>query len=579
MPNRPETLNNTFYDDPNSRPDITLYENQTQEWNPASQPQENISETQQFQDLNIELPKDLKQILEQLKADWEILKQPTPTFYQHPAWKKFQQISSRYTYYTWVPIINHQYPEFNFVIIYYAVHGTILPKHFCKAFVNAEGTLCWLEEEIFNEWKKQGEIKWCPVSKIWAPKDSFITINSLNPKTKETIQITFALGGKKYNNLNYEKCQFCKYNWIITDLIFNKHTDSRSCLPCSLKLKDQKNINPPHTLETVFAGYHSHRERISLGNTIVPGSWTFYIQRLNTIKDQDSLPMGLEIELQCKIDSHKSVAWKIYQAQLEHNPLWHNFYTEGDGSLAPAGIEIITNPMTLGVHQQYWEKMLPELRKYCVGWNIEKYGADEKEYLYGIHITFHRRYWTDFQLARLTKFLNTRDNKDLIIAIAQRKTIYGGHALGCSTNQLNQLLVMEKKGIKNSGRSTVHIKAGIPHVELRMFQSTLNHTSFMKNLEFIDAFHKWVKETPFNITQEAFLQWLHKTPLQYRYPHLLAYLGKLHFPCKYHKPWNNPWVNTFQNKGQQPLFNFTPIQQIEVDSLEDEADVLDYTNE
>jgi hypothetical protein len=329
-----------------------------------------------------------------------------------------------------------------------------------------------------------------------------------------------------------DNCNSCRRHWVKGFIKYSPRTEKETCPICT------KAFNKPHTDRYVFGEYHARRDR-----------WNFFIARKD---NETSIPMGIEIEMQNKYtndetrDPHQA-SWAIYQAQLAHNPNWHEFYTERDGSLAAGGLELVSNPMTLEFAQEYWGKMLPEVRKHCVGWNVFKYngGADNS---YGIHITVSKKYLTNYQIGRLYKFFEHKGNQLFLQCIAQRIYNYSSGLLADGTKyflQGNVGYAKGKLGCSTNRYSSMNIKQ--EHVEFRLFASTLNEVSFMKNYEFIDAMWHWVKETAFSTSHHDFLNWLSNKPRAIkRYPNLFLYLNKDAFYVRIKGPKAVKYDNTFK---------------------------------
>ena len=69
--------------------------------------------------------------------------------------------------------------------------------------------------------------------------------------------------------------------------------------------------------------------------------------------------------------------------------------------------------------------------------------------------------------------------------------------------------------------------------EFRLFCSTLNTTSFMKNLEFVWALVAWTKPeaaTGSTWMHTDFLNWLNTPANRKEYPNLITYLSKTKYP-------------------------------------------------
>jgi hypothetical protein len=222
------------------------------------------------------------------------------------------------------------------------------------------------------------------------------------------------------------------------------------------------------------------------------------------------------------------------------------------------------SPMSLPYHQWYWSLMLPEIRKYCTGWNTETFvGNNPQNNNYGIHMTFSRKWWTDLQLARLIKFIDNPLNQPLIRAIAQRSQIYNGETLAGQKFQLkHKVLIKNKKIVAGTNR---YVPVNVKNdnlVELRFFRTTLNTESFLKNLEWFFSFYEWVQTTPFSINAVHYIDWLQHHQLGYgRYSNLYRYLGRETFPCKgVQGGVTNTWRNMFCDihKRKPLIFNIEP---------------------
>jgi hypothetical protein len=112
----------------------------------------------------------------------------------------------------------------------------------------------------------------------------------------------------------------------------------------------------------------------------------------------------------------------------------------------------------------------------------------------------------------------------------------------------------------------VHIKGPATDlVEVRMFRSTLNQESFLKNLEFIDAFLAWTKETGWSVNYIDFLAWLGTKPHHYsRYANLLSYLSKDKFSLwDASRPLVNPWKEKVRQRKQSK--HLTPAPKLVYD--------------
>ncbi len=441
-------------------------------------------------------------------------------------------------------------------------------KSECKSYWNKQG-LQWIQANVWNDLQSDNSIHWDSIEKEWCYKDCFFTVYKPINKDKYEGNLIAFIKGK---HTQYQACDKCDIWWAKEHFKYNEYLDLKVCFKCNLE-NQLTPVNKPHTFATIYGTYHSHHSK-----------WQFYIQRLDK-EEKQALPMGVEIEMNLKSGEPNEVPptmWKLYERQKEFNKDWHNFYTESDGSLSEKGsVEFITNPMTLAYHQKYWELMLPEIRKYCVGWNIEKFlDNTSKAAHYGIHITCHRKYWPDLSLARFMKFLANQENQSFIFAIAQRRIIYRGQHIG---NRLkNDLQIAKLTAVHNKKLicsddfhyAPIRLKDN-GCMEIRIFNSTLNQESFLKNLEFVDAFNHWCKETAFSVDYIQFLKWLASHYKHERiYANLLSYLHKDKFGCKHGPPVCNVWKDLIQARPLGQLVLFEPTAATE--GLEDRLDVLNH---
>ncbi len=317
----------------------------------------------------------------------------------------------------------------------------------------------------------------------------------------------------------HDLCTGCRQTWYKSSMQFSKALDEVVCPVCSEKK------NADHDLDSVHGGYHSHR-----------GEWKFFIRRKD---NEQTLPMGIEIEMASRVISRSmsQLSMEMYNTQRDFNKDWHEIYFERDGSIGDNGLECVSNPMTLDFAKDYWEKMLPVFRAKCIGWRTKAVRNTDTA-SYGIHLTCHRKYFTNLQLARTVKFFNDINNHDFLKAIAQRDYLYGNESWCLKTNpSLADCQVLKDLGAtriqQSRGKySPVNIKV-INLIEFRMFASTLNQESFMKNYEFLDSFWHWVRETSYSTDWKQYIQWLavQKQTVR-RWPNLVAYIYRDHFYVK-----------------------------------------------
>lgn len=407
-------------------------------------------------------------------------------------------------------------------------------------------TLMWLKATKWDIQKEKGHIIWDDIEQNWWSNKTKIDVKY----RKQDGQIALKATIMNYTFFKkYKRCDTCSYFVNKTDLFHDDDLEIHSCIFCTPNGLNTKS-NPVYSQANCFGNYHTHSKE-----------WKFFYQR--TPKDDPkSFCVGMELEIHNK-DKDKQdesgakwAAYNILLAQKAIDESLNNCYFERDGSLSPGGLEMVTNPMSLAYHQWYWTLMLPEMRKYTVGWNTEQYcGKLPHSNNYGIHMTFSRRYWSDLQLARFIKFVDNPDNVTLVWAIAQRSAIYNGEQLAMKKQTLRDKVSMHNGKIRAGLNRYVPINVKGKLVEVRFFRSTLNTESFLKNIEWMFAFHEWVKTTPYNIQAAAFLMWLAGNPMAHsRYSNLVRYLTRDKFPVKGVGGMKNPWQKMFTDiRDKKPL--------------------------
>lgn len=376
----------------------------------------------------------------------------------------------------------------------------------------------------------------------------------------------------KWNAPELCDCSNCGLTFSKSELVFNELQDDIVDLSCDSAINKYKNEHPE--TNNPIAPYHSHRS-----------TWKFFPQKKGK---ERSIPMGIELEMHNKFDNSetgaKLAAKSILIALKEETP---QYYFEWDGSLSPGGFEMVANPMTLEFGNEWWSKSLPIIRKFCVGYGVEKLLKKNNNELdvtgldYGIHITVPRKFVPDSVIAKISRFFDQKENYEFISAIAQRSKLYGGYVLGqASIAKASSQLGWEKgkqgKMASKDRRQPINIKKGL--IEFRMFRSTLNQVSFLKNMEFIDALTSYFKEEMGqSVSHVCFINWLIKN--QKRYPNLILYLKHPLFFVKGIGPIKNVWSTLVKVKTSKinidPLKEYGPKPLYLDDTDKDETSMME----
>jgi hypothetical protein len=206
---------------------------------------------------------------------------------------------------------------------------------------------------------------------------------------------------------------------------------------------------------------------------------------------------------------------------------------ENDSSLdSRYGFEIITDP--LGYPE--WQDMGPRLCAGLIAQGTKGYNAPHGNNSYGIHITLDRCYLSPLQEARLMLFMASTENQNFMRMIAQRASIYSANMdIGMTPprhqkiSHLGGLCAVHgerrKKKLVGAGKyCPINFKTNL--AEIRIFQSTLNVDSFMKNLEWVWAMVEWVRDSTGSAWLHTdFVAWLgRRGGARVDYKHLYDYL-------------------------------------------------------
>jgi hypothetical protein len=139
--------------------------------------------------------------------------------------------------------------------------------------------------------------------------------------------------------------------------------------------------------------------------------------------------------------------------------------------------------------------------------------------------------------------LSAKENANFVRAIAQRNQIYNSrHGVGMGetdnikVRNISTEFITRRDtngvavGRKIYGRGKycpVNWKASL--AEFRIFQSTTNEMTFVKNLEFVWALQAWTKPeaaTGSSFNHLDFINWLNEPAQRKEFPNLVAFLSK-----------------------------------------------------
>jgi hypothetical protein len=191
----------------------------------------------------------------------------------------------------------------------------------------------------------------------------------------------------------------------------------------------------------------------------------------------------------------------------ERQKLWKSLpkdiFGERDGSLDEnGGIELIGAPYEFSQyvnHATSWKNVIDEAVN--LG---SKSGKEGQRNRYGMHISASRSLFpNDYLAAKFIVFFNMQD--EFCKMIAQRDIIYQGNYK--IRNNLKKCVgYMDEAGYlydyrgDRSWKKTIYtskyeaVQAAKNRLEVRIFRSTLDYSSFLKNIEFVEAVRRWTAE-------------------------------------------------------------------------------------
>jgi hypothetical protein len=274
---------------------------------------------------------------------------------------------------------------------------------------------------------------------------------------------------------NYVSCQSCGES-CATD---NCEYDDDSCeYTCNQCLQRQRNV---------IDGYHSRR------NESTRSSWLNKAYR-------DQVLFGVELEILSNRD----------QSALQHISSCakaQGFLAERDGSLDTSyGVEIIAPPLSIENCSKQWQQFLDNIAGNARGWQA---GTG-----YGMHVSFSRKTLTNLHSGKLMMFVH--QNQNLCEQVAGRSA--------------NEWCKYRPKKIGSGAYDNCWEKyealanRGNYRWEMRIFRSTLKHSGFMRNVEFVKACIDFTKQAQVKATEEDFKAWLFLPANRKSYPNLFNHI-------------------------------------------------------
>ena len=225
------------------------------------------------------------------------------------------------------------------------------------------------------------------------------------------------------------------------------------------------------------------------------------------------IKFGIELEVGCDRGYGRSDCAAVMAEAIDKSGTNIEQYAifKEDGSLSSCdGFEIVTRPDCPSVHKRIWDVTLsdPLVTKHMSSFNNGKCG---------IHIHVSRAPLTELWIGRLLVLVNSPSNRPMIHKIAGR-----------GANDYTRYY--DKKLSDGKGQGIERYEAlnigGSETIEFRVFRGTLNHDSFLKNIEFVEAALEFTRPHTRSLremdTPKPFLDFVSKE--RKLYPHLYAFL-------------------------------------------------------
>lgn len=219
---------------------------------------------------------------------------------------------------------------------------------------------------------------------------------------------------------------------------------------------------------------------------------------------------GIELEVECRKGNPGEHADKLNDA-LNNGKLGERCFFEEDGSLSH-GFEIITQPMGLDSHYQFWEWLTDK--------NLTRDLRSHDTSTCGLHIHINRDNIKDLQINKMCVFVHSPDNRNLVKAIARR------YAVGYASIHDKKLGTAHHASRGDARYEAVNI-TNHRTIEMRMFKGTLKHESMLAAIEFTNALvHFTAPASPagFMLNAHRFIDYINSNEIKVDTRNLRKYL-------------------------------------------------------
>jgi len=224
---------------------------------------------------------------------------------------------------------------------------------------------------------------------------------------------------------------------------------------------------------------------------------------------------GIELEVECRKGHPGDYVDKLNDA-LNDGDAGARCFFEEDGSLSN-GFEIITQPMGLDTHYQFWEW----LQDKSLTANLRSHDTSTC----GLHVHVNRNNLNRLQINKMCVFIHSPDNRNLIKAIARR------HGVGYASMHAKKLGTAHEPSRSDPRYEAVNL-TNRRTIEMRIFKGTLKHDSLLAALEFTHALVKFTapaSQAGFVLTTDKFMDFINADVMKPETRYLRNYLTAVGF--------------------------------------------------
>jgi hypothetical protein len=245
--------------------------------------------------------------------------------------------------------------------------------------------------------------------------------------------------------------------------------------------------------DEVLTEYHAHKNSFRP----ISSTWTDINKRF----------FGIELEVEVSNTQRLDVVHRINDV-VNEGKIGQRCFFEKDGSLS-YGFEIITQPMGLDNHKEFWNWLNTDTKKDLLS---------HKTTTCGLHIHVSRQHLSKLQLAKIVTFVNSPDNKPLIVAIARR---YGTNYASMASKKLGSAWKCQY-----DRRESVNLQPD-KTIEFRLFRGSLKYESVMAAIEFCNTLVQYCNDTSgygFDLSSRSFMKFATSPDMVEDTKFLLPYL-------------------------------------------------------